>query len=57
MPPTLGALLRTPRLRLRLLNGEDQLDRRVAWVAVSELTDPTPYLAGGELVLTTGVRW
>ncbi|MEV2277561.1 PucR family transcriptional regulator [Nocardiopsis sp. NPDC049922] len=57
MPPTLGALLRTPRLRLRLLTGEDRLDRRVDWVAVSELTDPTPYLAGGELVLTTGVRW
>ncbi|MFI6574328.1 PucR family transcriptional regulator [Nocardiopsis sp. NPDC050513] len=57
MPPTLGALLRTPSLRLRLLTGEDRLDRKVAWVAVSELTDPTPYLAGGELVLTTGVRW
>ncbi|MBR8740733.1 PucR family transcriptional regulator [Nocardiopsis sp. MG754419] len=57
MPPTLGALLRTPKLRLRLLTGGDRLDRQVEWVAVSELTDPTPYLAGGELVLTTGVRW
>ncbi|GAB2494072.1 PucR family transcriptional regulator [Nocardiopsis aegyptia] len=57
MPPTLGALLRTPNLRLSLLTGHEHLDRRVEWVAVSELTDPTPYLAGGELVLTTGVRW
>ncbi len=57
MPPTLGAVLRTPQLRLRLLTGEDRLDRPVRWVAVSELTDPTPYLAGGELLLTTGVRW
>ncbi|MDA8370773.1 MAG: PucR family transcriptional regulator [Nocardiopsaceae bacterium] len=57
MPPTLGALLRTPRLGLRLLTGEDLVDRPVYWVAVSELTDPTPYLEGGELVLTTGVRW
>ncbi|WP_017604710.1 PucR family transcriptional regulator [Nocardiopsis alkaliphila] len=57
MPPTLGALIRTPRLRLRLLTGQERLHRRVEWVAVSELTDPTPYLAGGELVLTTGVRW
>ncbi|SIO88147.1 PucR family transcriptional regulator [Nocardiopsis sp. JB363] len=57
MPPTLGALLRTPKLRLRLLTGQEELHRRVEWVAVSELTDPTPYLAGGELVLTTGVRW
>nr|WP_221308706.1 PucR family transcriptional regulator [Nocardiopsis mwathae] len=50
-------MLRTPRLRLRLLAGDDRLDREVRWVAVSELTDPTPYLEGGELVLTTGVRW
>ena len=57
MPPTLGALLRTPRLHLRLLTGQDRLHREVEWVAVSELSDPTPYLAGGELVLTTGVRW
>lgn len=57
MPPTLGALMRTPRLRLRLLTGQERLHRQVEWVAVSELTDPTPYLTGGELVLTTGVRW
>ncbi|MBB6118683.1 PucR family transcriptional regulator [Nocardiopsis algeriensis] len=57
MPPTLGALLRTPSLRLELLTGHEHLGRRVEWVAVSELTDPTPYLAGGELLLTTGVRW
>lgn len=57
MPPTLGALLRTPSLRLRLLTGQDRTHRQVEWVAVSELADPTPYLAGGELVLTTGVRW
>ncbi|WP_285757898.1 PucR family transcriptional regulator [Nocardiopsis ansamitocini] len=57
MPPTLGAILRTPRLRLRLLSGDGHLDNTVRWVAVSELTDPTPYLEGGELVLTTGVRW
>ncbi|MFC4560245.1 PucR family transcriptional regulator ligand-binding domain-containing protein [Nocardiopsis mangrovi] len=57
MPPTLGALLRTPRLGLRLLTREHGLDRPVRWVAVSELTDPTPFLEGGELVLTTGIRW
>ncbi len=57
MPPSLGAILRTPRLRLRLLNGADKLDTPVRWVAVSELTDPTPYLEGGELLLTTGMRW
>ena len=35
MPPTLGALLRTPKLRLRLLTGQEGLHRRVEWVAVS----------------------
>ncbi|MFC7329451.1 PucR family transcriptional regulator [Marinactinospora rubrisoli] len=57
MPPTLGAVLRIPRLRLRLLTEGARLDRPVRWVAVSELTDPTPYLEGGELLLTTGIRW
>ncbi|MEQ4718075.1 PucR family transcriptional regulator [Nonomuraea sp. B19D2] len=32
------------------------LDAVVRWVAVSELADPTPYLEGGELLLTTGMR-
>ena len=34
--------------------------RSLRWVATSELTDPTPYLLGGELLLTTGLgsaRW
>lgn len=57
MPPTLGALLRTPKLRLRLLTGQEEPRRGVEWVAVSELTDPTPYLVGGELLLITGVGW
>ncbi|WP_017556851.1 PucR family transcriptional regulator [Nocardiopsis baichengensis] len=58
MPPTLGAVLRTPRLGLRLrAGGPDAEGRPVRWVAISELTDPTPYLEGGELVLTTGIRW
>jgi purine catabolism regulator len=41
---------------LTLLSGEDRLDTPVRWVAVSELEDPTPYLEGGELLLTTGLR-
>ncbi|MBF8194425.1 PucR family transcriptional regulator ligand-binding domain-containing protein, partial [Nonomuraea sp. K274] len=32
------------------------MDAIVRWVAVSELADPTPYLEGGELLLTTGLR-
>jgi hypothetical protein len=52
---TLRALLgRLPGLRVRA--GAGQLDREVRWVHVSELGDPTPYLRGGELVLTAGVH-
>ncbi|MBB3727627.1 PucR family transcriptional regulator [Nonomuraea dietziae] len=52
MAPSLQTVVR--RMRLRPLAGS--LDRPVRWVAVSELEDPTPFLEGGELVLTTGMR-
>lgn len=42
-------------LGLRVLAGAEALDRDVAWVHVSELADPTPFLDGGELLLTTGL--
>ncbi|WP_327086728.1 PucR family transcriptional regulator [Nonomuraea sp. NBC_01738] len=42
------------RMGLRLLAGS--LDAPVRWVAVSELWDPTPFLEGDELLLTTGMR-
>jgi len=50
-------LLAVPELRLRLLAGQDAaLDRPVRWVAPTELADPTPFMDGGELILTTGLR-
>ncbi|WP_308169795.1 PucR family transcriptional regulator [Acrocarpospora catenulata] len=55
MAPTLRRVVALEALRLRLLAGGD-LDRPVRWVAVSELEDPTPFLEGDELVLTTGMR-
>ena len=30
--------------------------RPIRWVHISELTDPTPWLSGGELLLTTGIQ-
>ncbi|MEV7013430.1 PucR family transcriptional regulator [Streptosporangium sp. NPDC051022] len=54
--PTLRTVVRRLPLKLGVLAGQDALDRRVRWVAVSELEDPTPFLEGGELVLTTGMR-
>ncbi|WP_282852474.1 PucR family transcriptional regulator [Gulosibacter sediminis] len=57
MVTTIAGLLRTPELGLRPRLGDDaQLRRPVDWAVVTELIDPSPYLAGGELVLTTGVR-
>ncbi|MBA2522825.1 MAG: PucR family transcriptional regulator [Solirubrobacterales bacterium] len=31
-------------------------ERRIRWVHISELEDPTPFLSGGELLLTTGIN-
>ncbi|SEG55237.1 purine catabolism regulatory protein [Thermomonospora echinospora] len=57
MPPTLAAVAALPQLDLRILTGApDALTAEVCWVAVSELEDPTPFLEGGELLLTTGMR-
>ena len=55
MPPTLRQVAALPQLRLRTLTGPAP-DAPVRWVAVSELEDPTPFLEGGELLLTTGMR-
>jgi PucR family transcriptional regulator, purine catabolism regulatory protein len=38
-----------------LLVGEANVDVPVRWVHISELRDPTPWLSGGELLLTTGL--
>ncbi|MFD9632969.1 PucR family transcriptional regulator [Streptomyces violascens] len=52
----LRALLETDALGLRLLGGEDELDRTVRGVMTTDLRDPSRYLTGGELVLT-GLAW
>lgn len=52
----LRALLDTDALGLRLLGGEDELDRTVRGVMTTDLRDPNRYLSGGELVLT-GLAW
>ncbi|MET9318774.1 PucR family transcriptional regulator [Streptomyces sp. NPDC003038] len=48
-------LVRSPALQLRVLAGEAGLDRPVSWAHVSELEDPTPWLLGAELIMTTGM--
>ena len=43
-------------LDVRLLTGESATDVPVRWVHISEIEDPTPWLSGGELLLTTGMQ-
>jgi purine catabolism regulator len=52
MPITLHELART--LALPVLAGD--LSKPVGWVHGTELADPAPFLEGGELLLTTGLR-
>src|SRR5215217_3562763 len=42
-------------LDVRTVSAPAQLDVPVRWVHISELEDPTPFLSGGELLLTTGM--
>src|SRR3954462_585967 len=42
-------------LDLELAAGSDAAAAPVRWVHISELEDPTPWLSGGELMLTTGI--
>jgi purine catabolism regulator len=51
---TVRELLR--ELDVRVLAGESGLDLPVRWVHISELVDPTPWLSGGELLLSTGLQ-
>jgi purine catabolism regulator len=57
MSLTLRDLVAVPELNLRLRTAGPDLDRAVTWVHVSELLDPTPFLTGGELLLTTGLAF
>jgi purine catabolism regulator len=43
-------------LDVRLLAGEAGVELPVRWVHISELLDPTPWLSGGEVLLTTGMQ-
>ncbi|HEV2982101.1 MAG TPA: PucR family transcriptional regulator ligand-binding domain-containing protein [Solirubrobacteraceae bacterium] len=43
-------------LGLELLSGQQSATTHVRWVHSTELPDPTPWLRGGELLLTTGLQ-
>lgn len=53
---TIRDLLESPNLQLTLISADGGgLDRSVAWTHVSELEDPSPWLDGGELLMTNGL--
>src|SRR5436309_10457441 len=41
---------------LELAAAAGSADRPIRWVHISELEDPTPWMSGGELLLTTGIQ-
>jgi purine catabolism regulator len=43
-------------LGLELVSGAESSQAHVRWVHCTELTDPTPWLKGGELLLSTGIQ-
>jgi PucR family transcriptional regulator, purine catabolism regulatory protein len=43
-------------LGLQLVSGQQAAQTHIRWVHSSELADPTPWLKGGELLLTTGLQ-
>ena len=51
---TVGSLAK--ECGLELAAGSDGADREIRWVHISELDDPTRWLSGGELLLTTGIQ-
>src|SRR3712207_4772152 len=55
VPVTVSQLLGNPTLGLTRHARAAAVDRPISWVHVSELADPTPFLEGGELLLTTGL--
>jgi purine catabolism regulator len=54
MELTVGSLI--GELGLALISGAESADTHVRWVHSSELPDPTPWLKGGEMLLTTGLQ-
>jgi hypothetical protein len=59
MPATLRSLLHRGELHLRPLTDADEqaLDVPLSWLHSSDLEDPTPFLAEGQGLLTTGTQF
>lgn len=56
MPVTVEGICTIAELKLSVVAGHEGVSRDVRWVHISEVADPTPWLRGGELLLTTGLQ-
>jgi purine catabolism regulator len=56
MAMTVRRLIAARKLGLSLVAGRAGLDRTISWAHAIELVDPSPWLSGGELVMTTGLH-
>ncbi len=52
---TVQDIVAMPSLGLRAVAGAEGLASEIRWLHASELADPTPWMSGGELLLTTGL--
>ena len=52
--PSVGEIVAIPALSLDAVS-IPRPDAQARWVATSELADPSPFLEGGEILLTTGL--
>lgn len=60
MPATVRSLLAKRDFRITVASGvrdSSVLDREIVWVHSSDLSDPTPWLEPGQLLLTDGVQF
>lgn len=56
MPLTVRELVDDPDLGLEVVGGtQGTLDTPIRWAHISDTPDPTPWLEGGEILLTTGL--
>lgn len=53
---TLRNVLSLPHLGLSAITEDPPYDREVRWAHVSELADPSPWMLGSEIILTTGLN-
>jgi PucR family transcriptional regulator, purine catabolism regulatory protein len=55
MTITVRELIENPHLKSTLIAGSDGLERKISWAHSCELNDPSPWLTGEELIMTSGL--